>query len=88
VAEITVTAPRPPPPADPAGIHAAGATFWPLAVARELDDLILHLRANEEEIGLWVLRTTGAADLVEAHDRVLEHEATGSCARSGLSQRP
>jgi len=76
VAEITVAAPTAPPPADPAGIHAAGATFWPLAVARELDDLILHLRANEEEVGLWVLRTTGAADLVEAHDRVLlQHEA-------------
>jgi benzoyl-CoA-dihydrodiol lyase len=76
VAEITVAAPATPPPADPAGIHAAGASFWPLAVARELDDLILHLRANEEEIGLWVLRTTGAADLVEAHDRALaQHEA-------------
>ncbi|MFI5328354.1 MAG: 2,3-epoxybenzoyl-CoA dihydrolase [Candidatus Rokuibacteriota bacterium] len=76
VAEITVAAPATPPPADPAGIHAAGGSFWPLAVARELDDLILHLRANEEEIGLWVLRTTGAADLVEAHDRVLlQHEA-------------
>jgi benzoyl-CoA-dihydrodiol lyase len=76
VAEITVAAPTTPPPADPAAIHAAGGSFWPLAVARELDDLILHLRANEEEIGLWVLRTTGAADLVEAHDRTLvQHEA-------------
>jgi len=76
VAEITVAAPTTPPPAEPAAIHAAGAGFWPLAVARELDDLILHLRANEEEIGLWVLRTTGAADLVEAHDRALaQHEA-------------
>jgi benzoyl-CoA-dihydrodiol lyase len=76
VAEITVTAPATPPPADLAGIHAAGGGFWPLAVARALDDLILHLRANEEEIGLWVLRTTGAADLVEAHDRaLLQHEA-------------
>ena len=76
VAEITVAAPTTPPPADLAGIHAAGGSFWPLAVARELDDLILHLRANEEEIGLWVLRTSGAADLVEAHDRVLlQHEA-------------
>jgi benzoyl-CoA-dihydrodiol lyase len=75
VAELTVAAPATPPP-DLAGIHAAGATFWPLAVARELDDLMLHLRANEEEIGLWVLRTTGAADLVEAHDRALvQHEA-------------
>ena len=76
VAEITVAAPATPPPADLAGIHAAGSGFWPLAVARELDDLILHLRANEEEIGLWVLRTTGAVDLVEAHDRTLQqHEA-------------
>jgi len=76
VAEITVAAPTTAPPADLAGIHVAGASFWPLAVARELDDLILHLRANEEEIGLWVLRTTGAADLVEAHDRaLLQHEA-------------
>ena len=76
VAEITVAAPATPPPADPAGIHVAGSGFWPLAVARELDDLILHLRANEEEIGLWVLRTTGAVDLVEAHDRTLQqHEA-------------
>ena len=76
VAGITVAAPATPPPADLAGIHAAGGSFWPLAVARELDDLILHLRANEEEIGLWVLRTSGAADLVEAHDRTLvQHEA-------------
>jgi benzoyl-CoA-dihydrodiol lyase len=71
VAEIAVTGPEAAPPADLTGIHAAGTRFWPLAVARELDDLILHLRTNEEEIGLWVLRTTGSADLVEAHDRAL-----------------
>src|SRR6266481_35521 len=76
VAEITVAAPDAAPPSDVAGIHAAGTRFWPLAVARELDDLILHLRTNEEAIGLWVLRTSGAADGVEAHDRaLLEHEA-------------
>jgi len=76
VAEITVAAPEAAPPSDAAGIHAAGTRFWPLAVARELDDLILHLRTNEESIGLWVLRTTGAADAVEAHDRaLLEQEA-------------
>ncbi len=76
VAEITVTAPEAAPPSDVAGIHATGTRFWPLAVARELDDLILHLRTNEEEIGLWVLRTTGSPDLVEAHDRaLLEHDA-------------
>jgi benzoyl-CoA-dihydrodiol lyase len=71
VAEITVTAPTAPPPADVAGIHARGVDFWPLAVARELDDLVLHLRVNEEHVGLWVLRTAGSADLVEAHDRAL-----------------
>ena len=75
IADITVAAPDTAPPADVAGAHAEGATFWPLALARELDDLILHLRVNEEAIGLWVLRTTGAADLVEAHDRFLEQHA-------------
>jgi benzoyl-CoA-dihydrodiol lyase len=75
-AEITVAAPSVAPPADLAGLHAQGAAFWPLALARELDDLILHLRANEEQIGLWVFRTTGRADLVTAHDRLLaEHQA-------------
>jgi benzoyl-CoA-dihydrodiol lyase len=71
VAEITVSAPTAPPPADIAAVHAQGCAFWPLAVARELDDLILHLRTNEPEIGLWVFRTAGSADLVEAYDRTL-----------------
>ncbi|HEX7786689.1 MAG TPA: enoyl-CoA hydratase-related protein, partial [Methylomirabilota bacterium] len=76
VAEITVAGPAAPPPADVRGIHGAGTRFWPLAVARELDDLILHLRTNEETIGIWIVRTAGSADLVEAHDRaLLEHEA-------------
>jgi benzoyl-CoA-dihydrodiol lyase len=71
LAEITVSAPAAAPPADASGVHAQGAAFWPLALARELDDLILHLRTNEEEIGVWVLRTAGRADLVEACDRLL-----------------
>jgi benzoyl-CoA-dihydrodiol lyase len=75
VAEITVKGPGAPPPATLEAIHAAGADFWPLALARELDDLILHLRANEEEIGIWVFRTEGSADLVEAHDRALQEHA-------------
>ncbi|TMQ26468.1 MAG: benzoyl-CoA-dihydrodiol lyase [Candidatus Rokuibacteriota bacterium] len=75
VAEITVAAPDAGPPPDPAGVQAQGAAFWPLAVARELDDLILHLRANEEAIGLWVLKTSGSADLVEAYDRLLDQHA-------------
>src|SRR5436309_1338685 len=74
-AEITVHGPDTAPPGDVAGIHAVGVGFWPLAVARELDDLILHLRANEASIGLWVLRTAGDAERVEAHDRMLADHA-------------
>ena len=76
VGEITIAGPTEPPPADLAGIQRQGDAFWPLAVARELDDLILHLRTNEESIGLWVFRTTGAADLAEAYDRLLDAHAT------------
>jgi len=70
-AEITVAGPGTPPPADLAGIHALGAAFWPLALARELDDLILHLRTNEDEVGLWVFRTAGDPALTSAYDRLL-----------------
>jgi benzoyl-CoA-dihydrodiol lyase len=76
IAEIVVAAPAVAAPADLAAVHAQGVDFWPLAVARELDDLILHLRCNEEEMGVWVLRTTGNADHVEAHDRLLlDHQS-------------
>jgi benzoyl-CoA-dihydrodiol lyase len=76
VAEITVAGPASAPPTDAAGVAAAGAGFWPLAVARELDDLILHLRTNEPQIGVWVVRTQGRADAVEAYDRVLHDHAS------------
>jgi len=74
-AYITIHGPAEPPPSGPAGIQAAGASFWPLALARELDDAILHLRLNENEIGTWVFRTLGDQDLVEATDRVLYENA-------------
>ena len=69
--EVTVKAPSEVPPADLAGCHAQGSSFWPLALARELDDLILHLRTNEDAIGVWVFKTAGRADLVEAYDKLL-----------------
>jgi benzoyl-CoA-dihydrodiol lyase len=71
LAEITVSGPSAAPPPDAAGVHQAGSAFWPLALARELDDLILHLRANEDEIGLWVWKSSGRGDLIEAYDRLL-----------------
>jgi benzoyl-CoA-dihydrodiol lyase len=75
VAEITVRAPEQEAPPSMAAARAAGAAFWPLAVARELDDLILDLRTNETEIGTWVLRTTGSAERVLAHDALLLENA-------------
>ncbi len=70
VAEITVTGPAEV-PSSLADVYQLGATFWPLAVARELDDLILDLRTNEPDIGTWVLRTSGDAARVLAHDALL-----------------
>jgi benzoyl-CoA-dihydrodiol lyase len=76
VVEITVSGPAGDSLAGdaPAGIgavHEQGAGFWTLAMARELDDLILDLRTNELELGTWVLRTRGDAQRVLAHDQLL-----------------
>ena len=60
------------PPADAAGIAAAGASFWPLAIARQLDDAILHLRNNEFLIGTWIFKSAGDAAKVVAYDALLE----------------
>ncbi len=70
-ATITISAPVEMPPSEPAAIQAQGAAFWPLALARELDDAVLELRANELEIGTWVFRATGDAGMVEAADKAL-----------------
>ena len=59
-------------PADLAGIVAAGASFWPLAIARQLDDAILHLRNNEFSIGTWVFKSAGDAAKVVAYDALLD----------------
>ena len=45
-----------------------GADFWPLAVCRQLDDAILHLRLNELETGILIFKTEGDSDVVEAYD--------------------
>jgi benzoyl-CoA-dihydrodiol lyase len=47
---------------------AAGARWWPLQMARELDDAILGLRTSEAELGLWIVKTTGDANAVRALD--------------------
>ena len=58
-------------PTDAAGIEAAGVTWWPLQLARELDDAILHLRTNESEMGLWLLKSKGEVAAVLASDATL-----------------
>lgn len=61
-ATITVKGPAEAPPADAAAIEAAGAAWWALKMARELDDAILMLRTNSTDLGLWILRAEGDAD--------------------------
>ena len=72
IATITVNAPAAPVESDAQTIEAAGAQWWPLRLARELDDAILNLRTNELEIGTWVIKTRGDAQLVMQADAVLE----------------
>src|SRR5438874_1722234 len=62
-------------PADVAGVHAAGADFWLLAMARELDDSMLHLRLNEPELGILVFRSEGDPSAVLAADALLDVHA-------------
>jgi len=54
---------------------ASGANWWPLQMARELDDAILHLRTNEVELGLWIMKTSGNSEHVLAVDKfLLDHQ--------------
>ncbi len=69
--DITIKGPQADPPGDIAEATRQGAAFWPLAVTRELDDLILDLRTNETELGTWVFRTEGDPAAVLAYDDLL-----------------
>ena len=68
---ITVSAPDSGAPSGGDAMRAQGVDFWPLAMARELDDAILLLRTNEPELGLWVLETRGDGDKVLAYDAAM-----------------
>jgi benzoyl-CoA-dihydrodiol lyase len=73
-AELTVSAPDTAAPASLDAALAAGAHWWPLQMARELDDAILNLRANFLDYGVWILKTRGAVTSVLATDAfLLEH---------------
>jgi benzoyl-CoA-dihydrodiol lyase len=70
-ATVAVRAPESAPEDSLEKALAAGASWWPLKMARELDDAILHLRTSEPHLGLWLINTTGNADAVLAIDDFL-----------------
>jgi benzoyl-CoA-dihydrodiol lyase len=70
-ATYTVKAPSGPQPKDVAAIESAGAAWYPLAMARELEDAILSMRTNELDVGVWLVKTEGDPAAVLAMDEVL-----------------
>jgi benzoyl-CoA-dihydrodiol lyase len=71
-ATLTLHGPEAAPPREASGIVAEGAKFWPLRLARELDDAILHFRLNEPEIGVLIFKSQGDPRQVAAYDALLE----------------
>ncbi|MFU1982484.1 2,3-epoxybenzoyl-CoA dihydrolase [Bordetella hinzii] len=76
LATWVVRAPQAPVESGIDAILAAGADWWPLAMARELDDAILYMRTNELDIGTWVIKTEGDAAHVLAADEILQRHAS------------
>jgi benzoyl-CoA-dihydrodiol lyase len=74
-AAFTVEGPKNPAPCNVEEAHSIGADLWPLAIARELEDAILHLRFNEESVRTWIFRTRGEPALVKSHDAFLAANA-------------
>jgi benzoyl-CoA-dihydrodiol lyase len=72
IATIDIAAPETGAPNDAAQMLSQGASFWPLQVARELDDAILHLRINETGIAMLVFKSHGDPATVLAYDAFLE----------------
>jgi benzoyl-CoA-dihydrodiol lyase len=72
LATLTLRGPDAPPPASVAEMTAQGAAFWPLALARELDDAILDIRLNEPDLAALVFKSEGDSVAVLAYDRFLE----------------
>ena len=73
-ATLTIRGPQGLQPREVHAIHAEGDQWWPLQMARELDDAILMLRVNEPDLGLLLIKTVGSIDAVLASDEVmLEH---------------
>ena len=74
--DITINVADNDPPAASAGVAAQGVDYFPLALARELDDVILRLRTNENDLGTWVFRVVGDTEAARAYDQQLEDLAS------------
>ena len=72
LATILVRGPSAPPPASADAMAAQGAEFWPLKLARELDDAILHIRLNELDVAAIIFKSSGETDQVLAYDQFLD----------------
>nr|WP_245178255.1 2,3-epoxybenzoyl-CoA dihydrolase [Cupriavidus sp. AcVe19-1a] len=70
-ATFTVKAPTGTQPQNLDEIVQAGANWYPLQLARELEDAILSMRTNELDIGTWLIKTSGDAAAVLATDATL-----------------
>jgi benzoyl-CoA-dihydrodiol lyase len=71
-ATISIRGPETPPPENTLALTEEGAEFWPLRLARELDDAILDIRSNELELAVIVFKSSGDIDQVLAYDALLE----------------
>ncbi|MGC2275506.1 MAG: 2,3-epoxybenzoyl-CoA dihydrolase [Candidatus Binatus sp.] len=74
-ATFTVEGPKNQAPRNVEEARSLGADFWTLAIARELEDAILHLRFNEDTVRTWIFRTRGDSTIVKSHDAFLAANA-------------
>ena len=75
-ASFTIKGPTGPQPNDVSGIETAGIAWYPLAMARDLEDAILQMRTNEPDIGTWLIKTQGdLAAVMAVDDSLLAHQS-------------
>jgi len=70
-ATLEIKAPDADAPASVEELKKQGVSFWPMAVARAMDDALLHLRFNEPTLGTLIIKTSGDGDRIAAYDKLL-----------------
>ncbi len=74
IATVTLRGPDQPPPTSAAAMIAQGAQFWPLRLARELDDALLDIRLNELDVAAIVFKSAGDPQAVLDYNMFLEQQ--------------